>query len=72
MRGIIEKDDITSKLEISASPELAQVFFAILPWILMALILVPAAAKNDKNPLHMTLGFLFFILINCHTILYRQ
>ncbi len=42
IQEVVKKDDITSKLELSVSSEFAQIFFAILPWLLIALILIPS------------------------------
>lgn len=61
LQEVVRKDDITSKLELSVSPEFAQIFFAILPWLLMALILIPNAFKNNDEPLNMLLGFIMFV-----------
>ena len=68
IQEVVRKDDITSKLELAVSPEFAQIFFAILPWLLIALILIPSAFKNKDEPLNMLLGFIMFIFLLKNTI----
>jgi hypothetical protein len=63
IQEVVRKEDITSKLELSVSPEFAQIFFAILPWLLIALILIPNAFKNKEEPVNMLIGFIMFIFI---------
>jgi hypothetical protein len=60
---VIDKDDITSKFEIIASPELTQSFFATLPWILILLIILPDSIKKKEEDIsHIIIGFIIILL----------
>ncbi len=50
LTSVIEKKDIFSNLEISISPKVSQIFFGLLPWIIIVIILIPSeVVKGNKN-----------------------
>ena len=64
LNDVVKKENLASKLEVSTSPELAQSFFAILPWILFFLLYLPSSIKNDKKDTHNTItGFILIVSI---------
>ena len=63
LQSVISKEYIISYLERLTSPRWVQVFFAILPWIIIAIILVSTAVKKGEESRHMAIGYLIIILL---------
>lgn len=64
INDIVGKSDITSSLEFSLSPQLAQSFFAMLPWIVFFILYIPIAVKDGKGEAYnAVVGFSIIICI---------
>lgn len=65
LKMVIEQKDIFSNLEVSVNPLVSQIFFGLLPWVIIVIISIPSEiAKNKSEAINMIIGFfivIFFI-----------
>ncbi|ABV67582.1 hypothetical protein Abu_1326 [Aliarcobacter butzleri RM4018] len=63
LKLVIKQKDIFSSLEVSINPIISQIFFGLLPWIIIVIILIPSEIVKDKREAMNMIGGFFILLL---------